>query len=259
MLKICLGLFGMIRKKINHDDFINFVKLLPRESSIDIFITCCNKYSEFDSNDIDIDSFTTEINDIFKGYYTNINVYKYEPEIYINRTQQLNYKQFGERTNMHPYRIMSLHDCISKLSKNITDYAKNTNTIYDNVILTRIDMINGISSFGNILNQTNENNIYLYRDPTVYGHEMGEDRVIISSSKGIKILQNLYESHEALNIDEHEFSSEQIITIYLKQFETEINLQIQNGIIMEFSPFKDIKYDPAFLSLQNKFIESRLR
>lgn len=258
MLKICLGLFGMIRKKINHDDFIKFVKLLPRESSIDIFITCCNKYSEFESNDIDIDSFIKEINQIFKGYYTNINVYKYEPEIYINRTQQLNYKQFGERTNMHPYRIMSLHDCISKLSKNITDYAKNTNTIYDNIILTRIDMINGISSFGNILNQTNENNIYLYRDPCVYGPGMGEDRVIISCNKGIKILQNLYKSHETLNIDEHDFSSEKIITIYLKQFETEIKLQIQTGVIMNFSPFKNVKYEPYFIEFQNKLIQKCL-
>lgn len=258
MVKICLGLFGMIRKQINRDDFINFVRLLPRESSIDIFITCCNKYSEFDSNDIDVDSFTKEMNDIFKGYNTNINVYKYGPEIYIKRTQKLNYKQFGERTNMHPYRIMSLHHCISKLSKNITDYIDTTNTTYDNIILTRIDMINRISSFGNILNDTNVNNVYIYRDPIVYGPEMGEDRVIISSSKGIQILQNLYDSHETLNIDENDFWAERVITIYLKQFETEINLQIQTGVIMEFSPFKDVKYDPMFLSLQSKFIESHL-
>jgi hypothetical protein len=159
---------------------------------------------------------------------------------------------------MHPYRIMSLHDCISKLSKNITDYIDTTNTTYDNIILTRIDMINRISSFGNILNDKNVNNVYIYRDPTVYGPEMGEDRAIISCSKGVQILQNLYDSHETLNIDENDFWAEKIITIYLKQFETEINLQIQTGVIMEFSPFKDVKYDPMFLSLQSKFIESHL-
>jgi hypothetical protein len=259
MVKICLGFFGMIRTKISHDNFINFVKLMPREIELDIFITCCNKYSEFDSNYIDINSFTREMNDIFKGYNTNINVYNYQPGIYIKRTQQLNYKQFGERTNMHPYRIMSLHHCISILSKNITEYIQNTNTYYDNIILTRFDMINKISSFGDILNDKNINNIYLYRDPLTYGIESGEDRVIITCVNGVKILQNLYDSHELINIHENDFWSENIIKQYLKQFESEVNLLVQKDIVMGLSPFKDIKYDPSFLHLQNRFIENYLR
>ena len=143
------------------------------------------------------------------------------------------------------------------LTKNISEHIEKTNVEYNNVILTRFDMLPRISSFGQILNTTNTDNFYIYRNPQVYGPETVEDRMVVLSSKHVEKLRGLYDSHETLKLEQDDFWAENILKEYVKQF-PDICLMIQEGVQMEFSPFKDVKYENYFLELQSKFIDKIL-
>lgn len=256
--RFCLGFFGMIRIPITCEDFLNFVRLLPANSTVDVFITCCDRPTEMDENiKLELDNFTNIVNNIFAGCQVYIQMYSYEPQIYIKRTQKLNYAQYGKVTRMHPYRIMSFHHCLSLLAKNITDHIERTNVNYDNVILTRFDMLQRISSLGKMCEAKNTENFYIYRNPQLYGPETVEDRMIVLSSKCVGKLQGLYESHETMNLHQDDFWSENILKEYVKQFH-DVNMVVQEGVQMDFSPFKEVKYENFFLELQERFIQNIL-
>jgi hypothetical protein len=234
------------------------MRLLPENSTVDVFITCCDRPTEMDENiKLELNSFTNIVNDIFAGCQVHIQMYEYEPQIYIKRTQKLNYDQYGTVTKMHPYRIMSFHHCLSMLAKNITDHIERTGVDYDNVILTRFDMLPRISSLGKMCETKNTDNFYIYRNPQIYGPEMIEDRLFVLSSKYVGKLRGLYESHETMTLPQDDFWSENILKEYVKQF-PEICLLVQEGVEMEFSPFKDAKYENFFLESQSKFIDEIL-
>jgi hypothetical protein len=144
------------------------------------------------------------------------------------------------------------------LTKNISDHIEKTGVDYDNVILTRFDMLPRISSFGDILHTKNIDNFYVYRNPAVYGDKMVEDRMMIVSSKHVGKLQGLYESHETLGLHQDVFWAENILKEYLKQF-PDVNMVVQEGVEMELSPFKDVKYEDFFLDFQNNFINKILQ
>lgn len=256
--RFCLGFFGMIRIPITRHDFQNFMRLLPANSTVDVFITCCDRPTEMDENiKLELNSFTNTMNDIFAGCQVHIQMYEYEPQIYIKRTQKLNYDQYGLVTRMHPYRIMSFHDCLSMLSKNISEHIERTGVDYDNVILTRFDMLPRISSLGKMCGTKNTDNFYIYRNPQVYGPETVEDRMMVLSGKHVGKLCGLYDSHETLKLDQCDFWAENILKEYVKQF-PDVNMVVQEGVQMEFSPFKDVKYENYFLELQSKFIDKIL-
>jgi hypothetical protein len=257
--RFCLGFFGMIRIQVTRENFLHFMRLFPANSKVDVFITCCNRPSEMHENvELDINNFTQIMHDIFVDCPVHIHMYPYEPHIYIKRTQKLGYKQYDEVTKMHPYRTMSLHHCFSMLTRNISDHIAKTGVDYDNVILTRFDMLSRISSFGDILHTKNVDNFYVYRNPEVYGDKMVEDRMIIVPSNHVGKLQGLYDSHETLGLRQDVFWAENILKEYLKQF-PDICLMVQEGVEMEFSPFKDVKYEDYFLEFQNYFINKILQ
>ena len=256
--RFCLGFFGMIRIPITRQDFLHFVRLLPANSIVDVFITCCDRPIEMDENaKLELNSFTDTMNRIFAGCQVHIQMYEYEPQIYIKRTQKLNYDQYGLVTRMHPYRIMSFHHCLSMLAKTISEHIERTGVDYDNVILTRFDMLPRITSLGKMCETKNTDNFYIYRNPQVYGHEMVEDRMMVLSGKYVGKLLGLYDSHETLKLDQHDFWAENILKKYIQTF-PEIRLMVQEGVEMDFSPFKDAKYENFFLELQERFIQNIL-
>jgi hypothetical protein len=254
MKRICLGIFGMIRTKLDIRAFAKFRNLLP-DCEIDIFITTCNKFCELDVEDVhhNLDLITEDLYKVFKGCNVFTNVYNYDPQCYIQKVKSLKYNQFCKITNLFPYRIISMHDSVSRLSKDIIEHIEKTQTKYDNIIFTRFDMFKNIKSFGDILRTTNVNNIYLYRNPRFYDNELAEDRAIILCTRGVELLQNLYNSHALLNLNEEDFWSENIIKTYLKQFD-DVNLLIQNGVIINITIIQYEKYTDHFISKQNEFI-----
>ena len=48
--RFCIGFFGMIRIPVTRHDFQNFMRLLPANSTVDVFITCCGRPTEMDEN-----------------------------------------------------------------------------------------------------------------------------------------------------------------------------------------------------------------
>lgn len=256
--RFCLGFFGMIRMPITHPDFLHFMHLLPVNSIVDVFITCSDRPTEMDENaKLELKTFTNIVNRIFAGCQVYIQMYEYEPQIYIKRTQKMNYDQYGKVTKMHPYRIMSFHHCLSMLAKTITDHIEKTGVDYDNIILTRFDMLQRITSLGKMCDTKNMDNFYIYRNLKLYGPEMVEDRMLVLSNKCVGKLQGLYESHETMNLSQDDFWSENILKKFVKQF-TDVNMVVQEGVKMEFSPFKDAKYEHYFLELQERFIHNIL-
>ena len=248
-MNLCLGFFGFIRTLITPSEFNRFLELLPNNSTLDIFISCPNKINELDSDTLvlNTDIFTEDMYDIFKNRNIYVNLYRYIPDIFREKSRNLKLPDFSNESRMFPYRIFSLHSSISKLSKFILNHIDTNTIIYDNIILTRFDIFNSIQSFGTILDTTNTNNVYLWRNhsDTIYA----EDKILITSIHGLKKLANLYESINSETVDTlcSEICSEVIIGKYMKSFD-DIILKYQEGICIGLSPFIHVKYEESFIN-----------
>lgn len=261
-MNICLGFFGFTRQLINHEMFINFIKLLPNGSNIDIFISCPSKLDEIQTGDeINDVEFKTHMANVFKDCPVFINTYKYNPHDYIQKTRILEIPDYITTKRIYSFRILSLHFSISLLSNIIYDYTIKENKNYDKIILTRFDIFPTIESFGDCLTQTLEPTIHIWRTCPYKSSTDAEDRVIITNILGLEKIRNLYTIYDNLNcyrtfsISNNDFYSEHIIGTYLKSFDN-IVLLPQDNIRVGLSSYRNVKYsnDEHFKKLIGDYI-----
>lgn len=244
-MNICLGFFGFIRNSIYYDNIISLIQLLPPNSTIDVYINTPNRFSEFDNELLTNDNISNYIKILYninqiKNIY--INIYDYEPSIFILKSLKYNLPKVNKYNNIYPFRILSLHYSISTLCSFII----NNNKLYDTHILTRFDIIPSIKSLGDCINIIPENNIYIWRTIPYRSNDDAEDRIIIGSNKSINILSTLYFSdiYNIYHLNPESFNSEKIIGKYIKS-QNIIALE-QNNIVIGLSPSLQIKYTKEF-------------
>lgn len=240
-MNICLGFFGFVREKINYEQFVNFKKLLPPNSIIDVFVSCPSIVDELTNEEINYESFINEMTDIFKNSSIYVNLYKYEPFIHIDKTRKLNIPDFITNHNLYSFRVVSLTFSIDVLSTFIHKHIIEENKNYDNIILTRFDLFNTIKSFGDCLIYP-ENGMRIIRDVNLHA----EDRIIITKKIGLEKLTNLYKIYDieyhSLCITNEEFFVERILLKYLNTFNDIVLLKQENLVIGLSTRFHD-KYN----------------
>ena len=246
-MNICLGFFGFIRKIINKDEFIKFIKLLPLYSNIDIFISSPSQYGEIENNVIDYESFKLSLKEVFNCNNIHIKLYNYNPFEFIKKVRTLNLPDYIEDTRCFPFRVISQHYSISMLCKNIYEHIIQENKQYDNIILTRFDILPTIESFGDCLIRKIEDSIHIIRTIPYYLNEHAEDRIILTSKLGLEKLKNLYNIYEPscykqFNIENNKFIPEYILYKYLNTFNDLLKLP-QIDIIIGMSPYINNKYN----------------
>ena len=242
MKRICIGLFGFIRNPINYAVFKRFRSLLPDECIIDIIITCPNKINEYDHDTDTIDENSEIMEDIrvaFGDCNVYIDVFEYNPLIFVKRVKELGLPDY---TSFPSYRVLSQHFSISSLSNNICYHVQDNNIQYDSIILTRFDIIPGVRSLGQLLEQVRENTIHNLRRCPYASDLHSEDRIIISSMNGVRALCGLYECAKDRVPDIYEdLVPEIIIGKYIRSYDN-LSVLPQEGIILEHSPSKEVKY-----------------
>jgi hypothetical protein len=255
MARICIGFFGFIRNSINYEIFNQFKQLLPANSILDIFITCPNKVNEYDDPLSIIDMHSEIIKDIRAAFGTcnvYVDIYEYDPLIFIKKVRNL---RLPDYTSYPIYRVFSGHFSISRLCRNITNFARDNHINYKNIILTRFDIIPGVKSLGNLLEHVDENNIHIWRRCPYSSDTDAEDRIIISSMKGVHALADLYENGNTRGIDIYEtLVPENILGKYLTTFPNLIKLP-QDGIKMELSPSIKVKYSGNTRDYMNSMLK----
>jgi hypothetical protein len=253
--RICIGFFGFIRIPITYEIFYEFKKSLPDNSTIDIFITCPNKVNEYDSDTEVINTESQIIRDlqsVFKDCNVYVDIYPYEPLIFIKKSRDLGLPDY---TTFPTYRVFSQHYSISKLSTNITKFARNNNIYYKSVILTRFDIIGGVKLFSHFIENVDKNIMYIWRHPYENSPDsQAEDRIIISSIEGVEVLCNLYEGSDKSRDIYSMLYPEIILAKYVSLF-PHIRMLPQDNIQIILSPFKVVKYSPFNKSLMNHLLE----
>ena len=237
MKRICIGFFGFIRKPLNESDFNEFKKLLPEKCVIDILISCPNKMNEYDDDIINLDTMNS-LRSAFNACNVNIDLYDYDPIIFIKRVRELGIPDYSSFPN---YRVFSQHFSISRLSKNILKYSQDNSLKYDKIILTRMDILPIVKSLGKLLEQQNENVMYLWRRDPYVSDKCAEDRIIISSIDGVRTLCDLYDSVPKNEVLYEEMCPEIILGKYLSLFNNLVLLP-QEGIHLGNSPSFHVKY-----------------
>jgi hypothetical protein len=240
MKRICIGFFGFIRTPINRDIFNSFRSLLPDSCTIDIVISCPNKINEYDDIIINSSVILEDIRAACNGCNVYIDAYEYDPLIFIKKVQELGLPDY---TTYPSYRVFSMHFSISRLCKNIINISLENHIHYDSIILTRFDIIPGVTSLGCLLNQVTEHAIYIWRRCPYVSDVHAEDRIIISSMSGVHALCNLY----GFSVDSQFYTplvSENIIGKYLHLCNNLILLP-QDGISLNLPPSIHVKYSDA--------------
>ena len=230
--RVCIGFFGFIRNPLNETDFNRFRQLLPENCVIDIIISCPNKINEYDDHIINLDTIN-KLHSAFNSCNVNIDLYEYDPVVFIKRVRELGLPDY---TSFPIYRIFSQHFSISRLCKNILKYSKH----YDTIILTRMDILPGVSSLGNLL-EPHENVMYLWRRYPYTSDIYAEDRIIISSIDGVRTLSDLYDSGPKNVFIYEDLCPENILGKYLSSFNNLVILP-QEGVKLELSPSMNVKY-----------------
>ena len=253
--RICIGFFGFIRIPITYEIFHEFKKSLPDNSTIDIFITCPNIVNEYDSDTETINTESQIIGDlqsVFKGCNVYIDIYPYEPLIFIKKSRDLGLPDY---TTFPTYRIFSQHYSISRLSRNITKLARDNNYYYKSVILTRFDIIGGVKSFSHLIENVDKNTMYIWRPPYANSPDSeAEDRIIISSTEGIEVLCDLYEGDGKPRDIYGALYPEIILAKHISLF-PHIKMLPQDTIQIIFSPSRWVKYSPFNKSNMNYLLE----
>jgi len=234
--RICIGFFGFIRNPLNIIDFNRFKDLLPDKYMVDIIISCPNKINEYDTDVITLE--TMKQLSALNESNVYIDLYDYDPIVFIKRVRDIGLPDY---INFPSYRVFSQHFSISRLCKNILKYSQENHIEYDNIILTRMDILPGVKSLGNLLEQRNENIIHIWRRHPYVSNSDAEDRIIISSIQGIRVLCDLYDSGPIHRCLYDPIVPEIILGKYLSLFNNLVLLP-QDGIILELSPSISIKY-----------------
>jgi hypothetical protein len=198
-----------------------------------------NEY-DADTDIIDKDSeIFNEMREELDGYKPYIDVYEYNPLIFIKRVRDLGLPDY---TEFPSYRVFSQHFSISRLCKNITNISRENNIKYDSIILTRFDIISGVKSLGCLVDQIHENTIHIWRRCPYVSDLDAEDRIIISSIDGVSALSHLYEDGFTRNPQIYEpLIPENILGKFLLTCST-LRLLPQEGILLENSSSLNVKY-----------------
>ena len=218
-MKVAIGFYGFIRTKITRDNVSNFMKLFPSDTTFDIYMNCPNKLKEFDEEQFNIIEMKKELYEIFNFPNTNIgkiNLYQYDPFVYINKSQILQFPYYIDSKVYFccPFRILSLHYGISNICKLIS--IQNIN--YDMVVCTRFDVFPHVISIGDCVEKINKNNIFILQEIM----DWAEDIIFYSSMYGINILSNMYDymyNEFKICITQSNLCSEWIIADYLNRFQ----------------------------------------
>lgn len=255
MKRICVGFFGFIRNPITYRVFNRFRKLLPEHCTIDIFICCPNKVNEYDADTdiIDKDSeIFNEMREELDGYNFYIDVYEYNPLVFIKRVRELSLPDYTEYPT---YRVFSQHFSISRLCKNISNISRQSHINYDSIILTRFDTIPGVKTLGSLVEQVNENTIHIWRRCPYISDIDAEDRIIISSIGGVHALSHLYDDGFTRNPRIYEaLIPENILGKFLLTCNT-LRLLPQEGILLEHSSSLQVKYSDKAKNYLNELID----
>ena len=217
-MKVAIGFYGFIRTKITREHVLNFINFFPPDTVFDLYVNCPNKLGEFDEEPFNIIEMKKELYEIFNFPNINIgkiNLYHYDPFIFINKSEILKLPYCIEVNNLFGcfFRTISLHNGISNICKLIL----HQNIEYDMVVCTRFDILPNINSIGDCIEKINKKNIFIL-DQT---YEFAYDIIFYSSMYGIYILSNMYEyiyDEFKICITQSNLCSEWIITDYLNKF-----------------------------------------
>ena len=259
-MNICLGFFGFTRKMITSDDFTKFMKILPPDSNIDIFICCPSKMDEILDDTIDEVKFKEYIQTVFKNKLINFKFYEYDPFEFIIKSRKIYLPDYIINTKLYTFRILSLHFSISLLSTTIHEHMIKENKEYDSIILTRFDIFPLIQSLGDCLMRGKEPVIYIWRTCPYNSIDDAEDRIIITSKYGLEKLKNLYNIYDSIpyyksfDISIDNFYPEYIIGKYLNRFDEILKLP-QKDIILGLSPYMNAKYSSNNTNHYNRLLE----
>ena len=221
-MRYAVGFYGFARKIPNAYEVAAFFELFPKNSDVEIFLSVPNIIDEYLNIETPVDQ--KSLIEVFGGKVKISNFFDYDAKKHIKKSRDMGLADYNEKHRYHSYRQLSLIYSISSISKIIKDHSVE----YDNIILTRLDLINTIK-FGNLLKEPNVSSIYGWRefDPTTF-----EDRVIITCFRGIEVLSDMYDNFNSSLIDEKEgLVSEFYIGNYLRLFpelrkEVQINTKI---------------------------------
>lgn len=250
-MKVAIGFYGFIRTKITRDNVSNFMKLFPSDTTFDIYMNCPNKLKEFDEEQFNIIEMKKELYEIFNFPNTNIgkiNLYQYDPFVYINKSQILQFPYYIDSKVYFccPFRILSLHYGISNICKLIS--IQNIN--YDMVVCTRFDVFPHVISIGDCVEKINKNNIFILQEIM----DWAEDIIFYSSMYGINILSNMYdyiyEEYKLYKVP-FNFCSEWIIADYLNRFPL-LEKKHHNGMKINEDVFKKSTSDKLKLDFKLK-------
>lgn len=245
-MKICLGFYGFIRTNITHENVTLFLNTLPSNSVIDIYIYTPNRINEFDSETITknvVIEYTNTFKNIPQIKNIFIEVYDYDPIIFILKSQEYNLPFKNVYNNIYPFRILSLHYSMSMLC----GFIKDNGILYDTNIIKRLDLFSSIKSFGNCLHVMIDSIAYIWRTIPYESKDDAEDRIIIGSHSIINAISHLYNNsiYNIYHTDPYNFTSERIIGSYLKLFK-DIVLINQSNINIGLPPTLNDKYTNEF-------------
>jgi hypothetical protein len=249
VMHFAIGFFGFARKIPNSCDIDKFLSLFPEGSVVDIFISVPTVVDEYLNINTLVDQKT--LTSIFGDRLKVADFFEYSPHGHIRKARTLGFADFNATHNYHPYRQISLIYSISNISKIINNY----NGDYDNIILTRFDIFQTITSFGKLLEDKNTDTIYGFRDgsPTCF-----EDRIIISCRDGIERMAAMYDTFVPSSCDE----TKHIIEFFLAQYVNEhINLKkgvlkdLKIGLNSEWTHGGNGKYSEGFKNYINSILQ----
>jgi len=249
-MHFCIGFFGFVRDYPIQEDVDKFLNLLPTNSTVDIFISCPNVLDEYKNINVMVNK--EEFYRVFNNKIIDINLYQYDPFKFIKKSREIGVIDFT-RHRYHPYRILSLIYTISTISSIIANHIENTNVKYDNIIITRLDIIPTISSFGLLLNKPNDDTLYCWR---VISNLNAEDRLQIGCYDAIKILSQMYDNI-IISPNDDEFYIELLIGKYIQSHsilkKIQENVNFIGGHKWAYSPYG--KYSDEFINYINNIIK----
>ena len=250
-MKIAIGIFGFIRDNIYDNNWLKFFELLKDgDIKVDIYVSTPNILNEFEGDMVNFEYIKETLlkNPIVENVF--IIPYKYEPQVFINKSKELNLP-YKTHDNLYPYRIISLFFSISNASTEILQ----SNIKYDFHILTRFDMLKLIYQIGT--------DFEIYKEKSaIYGYRRGvtsqiEDRFIITGDVGLSKLSKLYETYHTIENIRTSFLSEHILRAYLLQYTPELKIYSTNILLgmVDIS----IKYTSIFEKKINNIYHPKLK
>jgi hypothetical protein len=199
-------------------EYIKRIKDIPKIFSSDIdtltvYYSCPTKIEETDKECFDKDY----VLGLFKEQETdkikvNISFRDYDKNMFVEKAKQLGLP-YITNTSFHSHRIVSCFYGQSESAKLIND--KN----YNFIIITRIDVINGIKSIGNMFDNKSilKNEAYIWRTiPYISAGDLAyhsEGRFFVASNECVDILKELYNKLEEMRIPPESFGDEIVVGV----------------------------------------------